>query len=283
MQFQASYTHNIWYPFGCGWDAVPHKQPWPPPVFRSLMYEEDKGNDSDVGDIHVLVREGATDGNVQLVILGDGVPVWIPPWPSFSGDIQQLELMVLSESEFSPTLLIDRLSPQFSGVQTVGQPLMVKVANGQVFQYTCSIPEATWSMSDSFSIGAVVGLLLISEEHQVKSSVDQLQAIEEFCDRLAEEAQIEVVPELSKYLLMAISAAAWTDYDAVTTLFPKGQLPQHELLTMANGRTLPCRYQLAVAVWSRSGYQFSAKFNPLTLTSFAVDELGLEVFWKKEL
>jgi hypothetical protein len=87
MQFQASYMHNIWYPFGCGWDAMPHKQPWPPPVFHSLMYEEDKGNDSDFGDIHVSVREGTTDGKVQLVILGDGVQVWIPPWPSFSGDI----------------------------------------------------------------------------------------------------------------------------------------------------------------------------------------------------
>jgi hypothetical protein len=134
----------------------------------------------------------------------------------------------------------------------------------------------------SFSIGTVAALLLISEEHQGKSSVDQLQAIEEFCDRLAEEAQIEVVPELSKYLLMVISATAWTDYDAVTTLCPKDQLPQHELLRVANGRTLPCRHQLAVAVWSRSGYQFSAKFNLLALTSFAEDELGLEVFWKKE-
>jgi hypothetical protein len=148
MQFQASYMHNIKYPFGCGWDAMPHKQPWPPPVFHSLMYEEDKGNDSDFGDIHVSVREGATDGKVQLVILRDGVQVWIPPWPSFSGDIQQLKLTVLSESEFSPTLLSDLLSPQFSGVQIVGQPLMVKVAIGQVFQCTCSIPEATWSMSD---------------------------------------------------------------------------------------------------------------------------------------
>lgn len=52
---------------------------------------------------------------------------------------------------------------------------------------------------------------------------------------------------------------------------------------MANGRTLLCRHQLAVAVWSRrSGYQLSAKFNLLALTSFAEDELGLEVFWKKE-
>jgi hypothetical protein len=107
MQFQASYTHNIWYPFGCGWDAVLHKQPWPPPVFRGLMYEEDKVNDLDFGDIHVSMREGAPDGKVQLVIPGDGVQVWIPPWPSFSG-----VTLCVKCSVYTPLLLFDNQGPQ---------------------------------------------------------------------------------------------------------------------------------------------------------------------------
>jgi hypothetical protein len=80
------------------WDSVLHKPPWPPPVQP-----------------------------VQFVIPGDGAQDWIPPWPSFSGEIEQLELMVLIELGSSPTFFSDRLSPQLSGVQIVG--LMVKVAN----------------------------------------------------------------------------------------------------------------------------------------------------------
>lgn len=66
-------------------NALTYKQPWPPPGFSSLMYEKDKGNDVELGDIHVSARGGAADDKVKFVILGDCVQVWIPPWPSFSG------------------------------------------------------------------------------------------------------------------------------------------------------------------------------------------------------
>jgi hypothetical protein len=38
--------------FSCSWDAVPHRQPWPPPM--------------------------------QFVILGEGISSCLSPWPSFS-------------------------------------------------------------------------------------------------------------------------------------------------------------------------------------------------------
>jgi hypothetical protein len=45
-------VHSCFLPlFSCSWDAVPHRQPWPPPV--------------------------------QFVILGEGVPRCPSPWPSF--------------------------------------------------------------------------------------------------------------------------------------------------------------------------------------------------------
>ncbi|CAD6259023.1 unnamed protein product [Miscanthus lutarioriparius] len=45
------------------------------PVFSSLMYEEDEGNDSELGDIHVSAREGATDDIVKLLAAGVEVNV----------------------------------------------------------------------------------------------------------------------------------------------------------------------------------------------------------------
>ncbi|KAL5650637.1 hypothetical protein ACJX0J_041446, partial [Zea mays] len=40
------------------------------PVFSSLMYEEDEGNDSELADIHVLAREGATEDIVKFLAAG---------------------------------------------------------------------------------------------------------------------------------------------------------------------------------------------------------------------
>ncbi|KAL6651773.1 hypothetical protein ACP70R_010698 [Stipagrostis hirtigluma subsp. patula] len=40
------------------------------PVFSSLMYEEDQGNESELGDIHVSAREGATDDIVKHLAAG---------------------------------------------------------------------------------------------------------------------------------------------------------------------------------------------------------------------
>ncbi|KAK3143337.1 hypothetical protein QOZ80_4AG0299120 [Eleusine coracana subsp. coracana] len=40
------------------------------PVFSSLMYEEDEGNDSELGDIHVSAREGAIDDIVKQLAAG---------------------------------------------------------------------------------------------------------------------------------------------------------------------------------------------------------------------
>ncbi|KAL6844337.1 hypothetical protein ACP4OV_026010 [Aristida adscensionis] len=40
------------------------------PVFSSLMYEEDQGNESELGDIHVSAREGATDEIVKHLAAG---------------------------------------------------------------------------------------------------------------------------------------------------------------------------------------------------------------------
>ncbi|KAL5674706.1 hypothetical protein ACJX0J_010837, partial [Zea mays] len=45
------------------------------PVFSSLMYEEDEGNESELGDIHVSAREGATDDIVKLLAAGVEVNV----------------------------------------------------------------------------------------------------------------------------------------------------------------------------------------------------------------
>jgi hypothetical protein len=66
-------------------------QPWPSPIqferqdilspidmFRSLMNEKAKGDESELDDIHVAVREGVTDVKVKFVILEDGVQVWTP-------------------------------------------------------------------------------------------------------------------------------------------------------------------------------------------------------------
>jgi hypothetical protein len=70
IQFE---RQDIWSPIACGWDAAPHKQPWPPPVFRSLVNEKAKGDDLELGDIHVAVREGTMDGKLKFVKLEDGV------------------------------------------------------------------------------------------------------------------------------------------------------------------------------------------------------------------
>ncbi|CAL5070843.1 unnamed protein product [Urochloa decumbens] len=40
------------------------------PVFSSLMYEEDEGNESELGDIHVSAREGATDDILKHLAAG---------------------------------------------------------------------------------------------------------------------------------------------------------------------------------------------------------------------
>ncbi|KAG8066755.1 hypothetical protein GUJ93_ZPchr0004g39639 [Zizania palustris] len=40
------------------------------PVFSSLMYEEDQGNDSELGDIHVSAREGAIDDIAKHLAAG---------------------------------------------------------------------------------------------------------------------------------------------------------------------------------------------------------------------
>ncbi|XP_062227171.1 acyl-CoA-binding domain-containing protein 4-like [Phragmites australis] len=40
------------------------------PIFSSLMYEEDQGNESELGDIHVSAREGATDDIVKHLAAG---------------------------------------------------------------------------------------------------------------------------------------------------------------------------------------------------------------------
>ncbi|RCV14856.1 hypothetical protein SETIT_3G012200v2 [Setaria italica] len=45
------------------------------PVFSSLMYEEDEGNESELGDIHVLAREGATDDILKHLAAGEDVNV----------------------------------------------------------------------------------------------------------------------------------------------------------------------------------------------------------------
>ncbi|WVZ87727.1 hypothetical protein U9M48_034322 [Paspalum notatum var. saurae] len=45
------------------------------PVFSSLMYEEDEGNESELGDIHVSAREGATDDIAKLLASGVEVNV----------------------------------------------------------------------------------------------------------------------------------------------------------------------------------------------------------------
>ncbi|KAF8659968.1 hypothetical protein HU200_058050 [Digitaria exilis] len=45
------------------------------PVFSSLMYEEDEGNESELGDIHVLAREGATDDILKHLSTGVDVNV----------------------------------------------------------------------------------------------------------------------------------------------------------------------------------------------------------------
>jgi hypothetical protein len=82
-------------------------------VLRCL-FVLDEGSDSRLGAIHVSVREGATDDKVNFVKLCAGVQVWIPPWPSFSGKTQPLELMRLIESTSSPNFLSDRLSPQLA-------------------------------------------------------------------------------------------------------------------------------------------------------------------------
>lgn len=47
-------------------------------MFRSLMNEKAKGDESELDDIHVAVREGVTDVKVKFVILEDGVQVWTP-------------------------------------------------------------------------------------------------------------------------------------------------------------------------------------------------------------
>jgi hypothetical protein len=74
---------NIWSPFGCGWDKVPHKQPWPPPV--------------------------------QFVILGDGVQVRPTPWPSFTGPTTRFKcnvctsLMLLDSEELQQSVQMQAL------------------------------------------------------------------------------------------------------------------------------------------------------------------------------
>ncbi|KAF8769303.1 hypothetical protein HU200_006817 [Digitaria exilis] len=45
------------------------------PVFSSLMYEEDEGNESELGDIHVSAREGATDDILKHLSTGVDVNV----------------------------------------------------------------------------------------------------------------------------------------------------------------------------------------------------------------
>lgn len=75
IQFE---RQDIWSPIACGWDAALHKQPWPPPVFRSLMNEKAKRDDLELGDIHVAVRDGAMDGKLKFVILEDGVQACPP-------------------------------------------------------------------------------------------------------------------------------------------------------------------------------------------------------------
>jgi ankyrin repeat protein len=45
------------------------------PVFSSLMYEEDEGNEAELGDIHVSAREGATDDILKHLSTGVDVNV----------------------------------------------------------------------------------------------------------------------------------------------------------------------------------------------------------------
>jgi hypothetical protein len=114
-------------------NALTYKQPWPPPGFSSLMYEKDKGNDVELGDIHVSARGGAADDKVQFVILGDCVQVWIPSWPSFSGATACVKCTV-----YTSLLLFDNqpwfwkflLSFQGSLVGTIGS--MTSVLRGMM-------------------------------------------------------------------------------------------------------------------------------------------------------
>lgn len=75
------------------------------PVFSSLMYEEDQGNESELGDIHVSAREGAIDDVKKHLAAGVEVNIRDSEertplhWAVDRGHLSAVEVLVNSNAD----------------------------------------------------------------------------------------------------------------------------------------------------------------------------------------
>ncbi|KAG8043958.1 hypothetical protein GUJ93_ZPchr0458g22786 [Zizania palustris] len=75
------------------------------PVFSSLMYEEDQGNDSELGDLHVSAREGAIDDIVKHLAAGVEVNIRDSEgrtplhWAVDRGHLNSVEILVNANAD----------------------------------------------------------------------------------------------------------------------------------------------------------------------------------------
>jgi hypothetical protein len=177
------------------------------------------------------------------------------------GQLKQHALLMLVDSGSLQSVL--------TSVQSLEPALSVRVATMKTLSCQHQLPVTTWNISGcqfsakfKFLTVPIVELLLLSatshRDHFPDSNIwagldtslvnccqlefvrnltnalkaKFLHAIEEGWDLLSLDEGAHVMPETMKKLMMALSAAAWSGTDAVTTLRLHGQIHQHDIVAL---------------------------------------------------